>query len=153
MVLERQQFCTDYKLEKLSQLYQVRPDVTLLTCIYWSLWNLLVNITYAHRGLKTRVTLYSPVGQLCTNSMDDKSHDSIALLMFLSFCFAAIGFNVETVTYKNLKFQVWDLGGQTSIRWVYVLFRLLPYSPIKHLFRYRRFFCRNTIHSKGNGQW
>lgn len=28
----------------------------------------------------------------------------------------AIGFNVETVSYKNIKFQVWDLGGQTSIR-------------------------------------
>jgi len=27
-----------------------------------------------------------------------------------------IGFNVEQVTYKNFKFQVWDLGGQTSIR-------------------------------------
>lgn len=27
-----------------------------------------------------------------------------------------IGFNVETLSYKNLKFQVWDLGGQTSIR-------------------------------------
>ncbi|KAK9460443.1 ADP-ribosylation factor family-domain-containing protein [Lipomyces oligophaga] len=27
-----------------------------------------------------------------------------------------IGFNVETLTYKNLKFNVWDLGGQTSIR-------------------------------------
>ncbi|EPQ31199.1 uncharacterized protein PFL1_06847 [Pseudozyma flocculosa PF-1] len=27
-----------------------------------------------------------------------------------------IGFNVETVEYKNIKFQVWDLGGQTSIR-------------------------------------
>ncbi|KAF5289113.1 hypothetical protein FQA39_LY15215 [Lamprigera yunnana] len=27
-----------------------------------------------------------------------------------------IGFNVEQVQYKNLKFQVWDLGGQTSIR-------------------------------------
>ncbi|KAL3841542.1 hypothetical protein ACJMK2_019669 [Sinanodonta woodiana] len=27
-----------------------------------------------------------------------------------------IGFNVETVPCKNLKFQVWDLGGQTSIR-------------------------------------
>lgn len=27
-----------------------------------------------------------------------------------------IGFNVETVSYKNIKFQVWDLGGQTSIR-------------------------------------
>lgn len=27
-----------------------------------------------------------------------------------------IGFNVETVQYKSLRFQVWDLGGQTSIR-------------------------------------
>lgn len=27
-----------------------------------------------------------------------------------------IGFNVETVTLQNIKFQVWDLGGQTSIR-------------------------------------
>lgn len=30
-----------------------------------------------------------------------------------------IGFNVEQVQYKNLKFQVWDLGGQTSIRYDY----------------------------------
>ncbi|KAJ5728764.1 Arf GTPase arl1 [Penicillium malachiteum] len=27
-----------------------------------------------------------------------------------------IGFNVESVTYRNLNFNVWDLGGQTSIR-------------------------------------
>lgn len=27
-----------------------------------------------------------------------------------------IGFNVETVMYKNIKLQVWDLGGQSSIR-------------------------------------
>ncbi len=27
-----------------------------------------------------------------------------------------IGFNVETVNYKNLSFQVWDIGGQTKIR-------------------------------------
>lgn len=27
-----------------------------------------------------------------------------------------IGFNVETVSYKNINFQVWDLGGQSSIR-------------------------------------
>ncbi len=27
-----------------------------------------------------------------------------------------IGFNVETLRYKNIKFQVWDLGGQSSIR-------------------------------------
>lgn len=30
----------------------------------------------------------------------------------------AIGFNMETVTYKNVTFQVWDLGGQTSIRYL-----------------------------------
>ena len=34
----------------------------------------------------------------------------------------AIGFNVETVIYKNLKFQVWDLGGQTGIRSIFILF-------------------------------
>jgi len=27
-----------------------------------------------------------------------------------------IGFNVETVEYKNLKFDVWDVGGQDKIR-------------------------------------
>ena len=27
-----------------------------------------------------------------------------------------IGFNVETVEYKNIKFTVWDVGGQTKIR-------------------------------------
>lgn len=27
-----------------------------------------------------------------------------------------IGFNVETVHYKNLSFQVWDIGGQNKIR-------------------------------------
>jgi ADP-ribosylation factor-like protein 1 len=26
-----------------------------------------------------------------------------------------IGFNVETVTYKNIKFQVWDLGGRIGV--------------------------------------
>ena len=28
----------------------------------------------------------------------------------------AIGFNVETVSHKNVKFTIWDLGGQSSIR-------------------------------------
>merc|ERR1712153_174819 len=27
-----------------------------------------------------------------------------------------VGFNMETVTHKNVELQVWDLGGQTSIR-------------------------------------
>ena len=30
--------------------------------------------------------------------------------------FLAVGFNVETVTFNNLKLQVWDLGGQTGLR-------------------------------------
>jgi ADP-ribosylation factor-like protein 1 len=38
-------------------------------------------------------------------------------MKFMTFqTIPTIGFNVEQVTYKNLKFQVWDLGGQTSIR-------------------------------------
>ena len=31
----------------------------------------------------------------------------------------SVGFNVETVTYKNVKFNVWDVGGQDKIRLVY----------------------------------
>ena len=27
-----------------------------------------------------------------------------------------VGFNVETVEYKNIKFNVWDVGGQDKIR-------------------------------------
>jgi ADP-ribosylation factor-like protein 1 len=27
-----------------------------------------------------------------------------------------IGFNVKTISYKNLTFQAWDLGGQLAIR-------------------------------------
>lgn len=27
-----------------------------------------------------------------------------------------IGFNVEEVNYKNLKFTIWDIGGQTKLR-------------------------------------
>jgi ADP-ribosylation factor-like protein 1 len=39
----------------------------------------------------------------------DESHSSLGVA-------SAIGFNVESVTYKNIRFQVWDLGGQSSIR-------------------------------------
>lgn len=44
---------------------------------------------------------------------------ALIFIILFSLC-AAIGFNVETVTYKNLKFQVWDLGGQTSIRYAFM---------------------------------
>ena len=31
-----------------------------------------------------------------------------------------IGFNVETVVYKNISFTVWDVGGQTKIRLLFI---------------------------------
>ena len=34
----------------------------------------------------------------------------------LSKASVLVGFNVETVTYKNVKFNVWDVGGQDKIR-------------------------------------
>jgi len=30
------------------------------------------------------------------------------------FCLFFVGFNVETVEYKNISFTVWDVGGQVS---------------------------------------
>lgn len=36
----------------------------------------------------------------------------------------AIGFNVETVNYKNIKLQVWDLGGQSRY---YIFQHVLEY--------------------------
>ena len=30
--------------------------------------------------------------------------------------FPSLGFNVETVEYKNISFTVWDVGGQDKIR-------------------------------------
>ena len=43
--------------------------------------------------------------------------DMYCTTIYINLIISAIGFNVETVQYKNLKFQVWDLGGQTSIRY------------------------------------
>ena len=50
---------------------------------------------------------------------------SIRLVLFIHcstsvekyhFQFLSIGFNVETVEYKNISFTVWDVGGQDKIR-------------------------------------
>ena len=45
----------------------------------------------------------------------------VCVILCLSFCllknyFPFIGFNVETVEYKNISFTVWDVGGQDKIR-------------------------------------
>ena len=36
--------------------------------------------------------------------------------VFLLFSCCFLGFNVETVEYKNISFTVWDVGGQDKIR-------------------------------------
>ena len=46
-----------------------------------------------------------------TNLLVDKLH-----LNEVVSTVPTVGFNVETVSYQNLKFQVWDLGGQTGLR-------------------------------------
>ncbi len=54
-----------------------------------------------------------------------------------------IGFNVETVQYKNLKFQVWDLGNYIQLKILYFLIFFSRWSNIHSsvlallLFKYR----------------
>lgn len=33
-----------------------------------------------------------------------------------------IGFNVETVEYKNISFTVWDVGGQDKVKLNFIIF-------------------------------
>lgn len=40
---------------------------------------------------------------------------------------AAIGFNVETVQYNNIKFQVWDLGMETILKDCYFPYKLVMF--------------------------
>jgi ADP-ribosylation factor-like protein 1 len=75
----------------------------------------------------------------------------------------AIGFNVETVQvgvysnlfgtvllmqhsnqYKNIRFQVWDLGGQSSIRYAYLIFVFFVMEPHISFSPYWRCYFPNT---------
>merc|ERR1712139_623161 len=46
-----------------------------------------------------------------------------------------IGFNVETVEYKNISFNVWDIGGQLGL----------------HNMRGRQWFIQSTCATTGDG--
>ena len=59
-------------------------------------------VTPAAAYLSLRTTIISHCRRRCLNT---------------AFLRAAVGFNVETVQFKNIRLQVWDLGGQTSIRY------------------------------------
>ena len=60
-----------------------------------------------HPSLQTSYTL-TKLSKPCQVSATFRGYNAQIYL--------AVGFNVETVTYKNLKFQVWDLGGQQGLR-------------------------------------
>ena len=47
---------------------------------------------------------------------DDDTNRSVLWPILAHADVTAVGFNVETVTYKNVKFNVWDVGGQDKIR-------------------------------------
>lgn len=43
-------------------------------------------------------------------------HKIFKLSIYLPSFFFELGFNVETVDYKNVSFTVWDVGGQDKVR-------------------------------------
>lgn len=62
---------------------------------------------------KTTILYRLQVGEVVTTipTIGNLNCNVWMLMMSLTGCFCIIlGFNVEQVTYKNLKFQVWDLG-------------------------------------------
>ena len=61
------------------------------------------------------VTTIPTIGKpLCLKCPRFVSIDDPSFIWFFFFVF--LGFNVETVEYKNISFTVWDVGGQDKIR-------------------------------------
>lgn len=65
-------------------------------------------------------SVYSDLVQVKVESIrHDNTHRYIAVSLVMPSILTMpilVGFNVETVTYKNVKFNVWDVGGQDKIR-------------------------------------
>lgn len=59
---------------------------------------------------KTTILYRMQIGEVVTTIPSEFSCASVSVPGYNTTLRKAIGFNVETVTYKNLKFQVWDLG-------------------------------------------
>lgn len=66
------------------------------------------------------VTTIPTIGK-CQNDQRKINHYKVDFnytfnVMFSLYFFFHVGFNVETVEYKNISFTVWDVGGQDKIR-------------------------------------
>lgn len=74
---------------------------------------------------KTTILYKLKLGEIVTTiptigkPADDIKRRQTYFFIFHSNClifFCILGFNVETVEYKNISFTVWDVGGQDKIR-------------------------------------
>ncbi|KAJ6257235.1 LOW QUALITY PROTEIN: ADP-ribosylation factor [Drechslerella dactyloides] len=71
------------------------------------------------RIFAARVSLCTPVGSEDPHRFDAAGKTTILYKLKLGeivTTIPTIGFNVETVEYKNISFTVWDVGGQDKIR-------------------------------------
>ena len=54
--------------------------------------------------------------ELCISGRNIATSVVFKCTQIFMYIFYPIGFNVETVEYKNICFTVWDVGGQDKIR-------------------------------------
>ena len=71
--------------------------------------------------LEKRVRLHTLISRCNKFIKEHADRGDLAILYKLKLnqdvtTIPTVGFNVETVTYKNVKFNVWDVGGQDKIR-------------------------------------
>lgn len=109
----------------------------LRTClkhwIVWNIWKRLSNLDGCHGRNEiflnmafciiktskfiTAVFLVRLLYKVITTKDDHLySYDLLILVQSLYFLCVFSGFNVETIEYKNLRFTIWDVGGQHKLR-------------------------------------
>ena len=70
-------------------------------------------------GVLGYLGLYRKSGKLLFLGLDNAGKTTVLYKLHLGEIVTTVptvGFNVETMDYEGLKFQVWDLGGQTGLR-------------------------------------
>ena len=68
---------------------------------------------------KTTILYKLKLGEIVTTipTIGKNNFGRLAPLFRYWFFITLLGFNVETVEYKNISFTVWDVGGQDKIRY------------------------------------
>lgn len=81
----------------------------------------MMALLFGNKEMRILMLGLDAAGKTSTSLPHPSSSSSIAILYKLKLnqsvtTIPTVGFNVETVTYKNVKFNVWDVGGQDKIR-------------------------------------